>query len=181
VVFVDGTMLAGHPRAISEGNVQIIPAFTREGQKIDWPVTEEKRLPATQFYMLFPQAVVARIRFTCEPSNLDKINPGRGTGVLLFGGDFLEGEVTRLAYGQWLDLNSVVFGAKRLDAPRDLICAVLRDVKPDQAAYEVRLRDGSIIQAKSVTFAQEMIEVDSALAGAFKFPIAEVLSVEAAR
>jgi hypothetical protein len=178
LVFVDGTMLAGLPRAIVDGNVQLMPRYSPDGRKLSWPLTEEQRTANTKAILTFPQASVARLRFNIEPPDLDKLAPGHGSGVLLMTGDFMEGEIEKFSYSHYLDVNSVVFGAKRLDVAHDAICAVLREVKAEPAAYQVRLRDGSIIEARSVIFEGTVIKVESALAGVVKFPVAEIVSIE---
>jgi hypothetical protein len=120
------------------------------------------------------------LRFAPEPPDLTALAPPGTTGVLTPTGDFMEGEVQRFGYGRWLDLNSVLFGAKRLDVVNPgAICAVLRDPKPVKSTYEVRLRDGSVIAATTVAFEGELIVVESPLAGTLKYPITELAAIEA--
>jgi hypothetical protein len=141
-------------------------------------LTEEQRTANTKTMLIFPQASIARLRFATEPPDLDKLAPGHGSGVLLMTGDFMEGEIEKFSYSHYLDVNSVVFGLKRLDVAHDAICAVLREVKAEPAAYGVRLRDGSMIWAKSVGFEGDVVAIDSPLAGMVKVPMGEMVSVE---
>src|SRR2546421_2804425 len=97
-------------------------------------------------------ANVARVRFAYEPPDVEKLVAPGATGVLVLGGDFLEAEVQRLGYGEYLDVNSVLFGSKRMSARGECISAVLHEVKPRSDAYEVRLRDGSIVHATRISF-----------------------------
>ena len=181
VVLTDGTMLAGRPRSLADGSVLLFPRFARDGRKLEWPTTEAERAAAKADYLTLPQTAVARLRYAPEPPSLDPFNPAHAPGVLLMAGDFMECEVVRFSYGQYLDLNSVVFGAKRLDAAREVICAVLSEPKPEKPSYDIRLRDGSFLPAKSFSLAGEMIQVESPLAGTLKYPLTELLSIESVR
>ena len=178
VVLTDGTMVAGVPRTLADGKVLLYPRFARDGQVLDWPVTEEQRAAAIKQNLTIPIVQVARLRFSPEPPDLSALNPGGGPGVLLMTGDFLEAEIDRLGYSQYMDVNSILFGVKRLDAPREVICAVLRDAKPDAALYEVRLRDRSVLYAKSIAVDGEFITVESTILGILKYPVSQISLIE---
>jgi hypothetical protein len=72
----------------------------------------------------------------------------------------------------------VLFGAKRMSARSECISAVLHEVKPQAAAYEVRLRDGSFIHAARISFDRDLLIVESPLAGTLKYPFTEFASLE---
>jgi hypothetical protein len=181
IVLTDGTMLAGNVDRIENGKVSFLPRFAAvDGSPTQRPHTDAQRAASEQKkqFVEFKLDDVARARFAPEPPELAKFAPPGATGVLLLGGDFLEADVQRLAYGEFLDVNSVLFGAKRMSARGECICAVLRDVKPRSAAYEVRLRDGSIINAARISLAGDLLVVESPLTGSLKYPLAELAALE---
>ena len=75
----------------------------------------------------------------------------------------------------------MLFGSKRLDVHRDVISATLRPVSAQKSAYEVRMRDGSVVQAEEVVFEGKLVNVKGATVGPLKVPVAELISIESNR
>jgi len=116
-----------------------------------------------------PIASVARLIFSPVPP--DYATPTDKHGILLASGDFIEGEVTGVSLQpvEWprppqlkASSRSVLFGPKNFETAREVIAVDIAQVAPSPAAYEVRMIDGSIKRAKSVTVTKEGVIVDDA-------------------
>ena len=70
-------------------------------------------------------------------------------GILLKNGDFLAGEIQQAA-GGIISLNSIMLGLTDYKADTVRAC-IFQQAQPQPADYEIRLRDGSILQAKSIS------------------------------
>jgi len=95
---------------------------------------------------------VALIRFQALPARFaPRLAPGR-PGVLLAGGEFVEGDCRRIERGR-VTVQSVPLGVRRYDVNREVIAVVLRR-KPllTPRAYEVRTHDGSTWLAQDLAF-----------------------------
>jgi hypothetical protein len=105
-----------------------------------------------------PTEEVARLVFSPVPP--EQASPAGRPGVLLSSGDFAEGEITAVGMKpvDWprppqlkVSVRSVLFGVKDFEVARDVLAVDLAGVTPGPAAYEVRLGDGSLVRAKSVS------------------------------
>jgi hypothetical protein len=181
IVMVDGTMLAGSVDFVEAAGVKFWPRFDAQGKEMATPKDDGERKAQKANQLTFPLASVARVLFAPEPPELEKLAPVGVAGALLMSGDFVEGEVERLGYAHTLDLKSVLFGSKRMETNREVICAVLRGVAAEKGKWEVRVKDGSVIEAEDVAFEGEVVSVKGVTVGVVKVPVGEVLSVEAAR
>jgi hypothetical protein len=127
----------------------------------------EARLAATQ---------VARILVSPRYALFaDRIEPGK-TGLLLTGGDFVEGQVERLGEGNGVRLNSVLFGLKHFDLKTEVAAAVLTDVKP-LGAWQLRTRDGSTYRADVITTSERELVIREATLGELKVPTAAIVEL----
>lgn len=156
VVLRDGTTVSGQLRSISDSAVRI---YREREHEISIPLTE-----------------VARILFG-GPSRdrRAKIEPGR-TGVLLSNGDFFEGTLQGLE-GDRVKISSVLFGLRKFEAAQT-VAAVLRDIAPPAAKYEVRLVDGAMLYADEVGVERDAIALKTK-AGELKFPTSEIAEIKA--
>jgi hypothetical protein len=92
-----------------------------------------------------------------------RIPTGR-TGVLLKGGDFVEGEIARASASD-IAINSVIFGIQVFNPRENVIAVVLSDIEPSKALYEVTTADGSIHRATSMVAREEDVVIDTSTAG----------------
>jgi hypothetical protein len=99
------------------------------------------------------------------------IPPGK-TGVLLPNGDFFEGTV-RYADAQEARVFSPLFGPRTFRAA-ELLAAVLAEVKPSAAGYEVRTTDGRVRLGEQLVFDGRGVTLD----GSF-IPLADLAEVRA--
>jgi NPCBM/NEW2 domain len=105
---------------------------------------------------------VARIIFReIGPDLVAKI-PEKRTGVLLFEGDFVEGEFRGLSRGR-IQLSSVLFGLSSFDIRDKAVALVLGDVEPTRAQMLIRAQDGSSYIARSVTPDKDLLEIEDML------------------
>src|SRR4051812_39336037 len=82
---------------------------------------------------------------------LKRVPPGDHSGVLLDGGDFVEGEFRGIDGGK-VRISSVLFGLQSFDAGRQAIAVILRAAREPDGAFIVRLANGSVLAGKSVAF-----------------------------
>jgi len=104
-----------------------------------------------------PTERVARLVFAPVPG--DFATPGDRPGILLAGGDFVEGEISGLSVQpvEWprkpqlkAGVKSLLFGARNFEVAREVIAVDYAAVAPGDAKYEVRTADGSAMRAKAV-------------------------------
>lgn len=116
---------------------------------------------------VLPREQVARLIFSPVPP--DFAAPRDKSGILLTSGDFIEGDVTALSLQpvEWprkpqlkATVRSVLFGARSFETAKEVIAVDLSPLTPVAAAYEVRMTDGSLKRAKSVTIVKEGVIVD---------------------
>lgn len=91
-------------------------------------------------------------------------------GAWLNSGDFVEGQVVSLNMRpvrpesretrMYLEIRSVAFGIKNLEANRDVAVAVLATVEPVRAAFRVHTADGSVYRTDSVELRAGAVLVD---------------------
>lgn len=88
-----------------------------------------------------------------SPKRLARLAGGR-RGVLLRNGDFVDGEFQSLTNGV-LNVSSVLFGKRAINATLDAAALVVRPVTPITAEFEVRLENGSVVLTRSLEFAPD--------------------------
>jgi hypothetical protein len=95
---------------------------------------------------------LATIRFQALPSRFaPRLAPGR-PGVLLSGGEFVEGDCRRIERGR-VTVQSVALGVRRYDVNREVIAVVLgRRPLLVPRVFEVRTQDGSTWLAQDLVF-----------------------------
>lgn len=117
-----------------------------------------------------PVGEVARVLFKPLLSDhAEKLSPGR-TGVLMSGGDFLEGDVRTLKDGQ-ASISSVLFGLRRLPVNDDLTALILHDVSPEKTPYTLTTLDGSTYRAKSLATDVQTVKLEDASLGQVSLPL----------
>jgi hypothetical protein len=117
-----------------------------------------------------PVGEVARVLFKPLLSDhAEKLTPGR-TGVLMSGGDFLEGDVRTLKDGQ-ASISSVLFGLRRVQTAEDVTALVLHDVTPEKTPYTLTTFDGSTYRAKSLKADPQKLHLDDASLGPVSIPL----------
>lgn len=104
-----------------------------------------------------------------SPTVAERAKLAGKTGVLLADGDFVEGEVTAIsitpaASGKTaqarVTVSSVVAGVMELDESRPVAAILVADVAQPATAFRVRMADGSVQQAQSVSLTRSGIVVD---------------------
>jgi hypothetical protein len=128
VVLRNGVRVAGPFGAIDD---PVVPVGRRElkvpGPEIAWVVYEP-----------IAAAMVAAV-------------PAGKTGAILPGGDFFEGKLRGID-GATIKLLSPIFGPRNFSpVRRDLLALALREMRPVPVSYEVRLSDGSVLSAETLT------------------------------
>ena len=155
IVLVNGARIAGKFSALSEAAVKI------EAKRIVIPAKEI----AWAIYQPFGPALAAQA-------------PRGKTGALLPGGDFFEGTV-RGGDATMAKVLSQIFGPRTFSAT-ELHALVLRDVQPQQAAFDVLARDGSIYPALDVQAADSKgITLRHPLYNGLRIPLAELVEIRA--
>ncbi|HEY7115635.1 MAG TPA: hypothetical protein VH475_03555 [Tepidisphaeraceae bacterium] len=148
IVLRDGNVVACRVLSMDNSSVR----YERGGKELSTPVDR-----------------VARLVFSPVPPDLAA--PGDRHGVLLSSGDFIEGDVERVARQpvEWprepqlkATVRSLLFGSRSFEVARDVICVDLAEVAPAAANYEVRTTDGSVIRARTVVLRSGSITVDGA-------------------
>ena len=124
-----------------------------------------------------PTVDVARLFFNQIPAEkATSLKPGR-TGVLLTSGDFFDGEFKTIEKRR-VKISSVLFGLRGFDTSNEVALVVLRDIVPQASAFEVRTRDGSVIQGKSITIQSDVLFVADPSLGNFRVPLADLLEIK---
>jgi hypothetical protein len=120
---------------------------------------------------------IARIFFNSLTSeNLSALQPNR-TGLLLHNKDFIEGEFRSLKDSR-VRLYSVLFGIKTFDQQK-VLAAVLRNVKPAPAAYELVTRDESRLRLSQMTVSKDGLQVQGGLLSGLKIPAGDIVEIKA--
>lgn len=105
------------------------------------------------------------------------IQIGRGRrGVLLPGGDFVEGELRRLENGR-LQLSSILFGTRTFPTPRDVLAVFVEDVTAESRQFELRLRDGSVLRGDRAELEPQAVLIHDTLLGPERIPVEDLESL----
>jgi hypothetical protein len=157
VMLVDGSILARKVQAADESSVKVVGA---------------PGLPNVS------SINVARIFFNSITSeNLAALQPNR-TGLLLHNKDFIEGEFRSLKDNR-VRLYSVLFGIKTFEHQK-VLAAVLHNVKPANAAYELITRDDSRLKVNQFAVSKDGLQIQSGLLSGLKISASEIVEIKAA-
>ena len=117
---------------------------------------------------------VANIRFQSLPSRVSPaLNEGRA-GVLLTGGEFIEGECRGMSAGRVV-ISSVPLGLMRYDVNSEVVAVVLRKRSLSAAhPYEMKLVNGSVWRALEVAIDPMGVVIREPLLGLRRIPMHEV-------
>lgn len=156
VMLVDGSILARKPQAADESSV----SFGRAS------------VPAS-----LSTINVSRIFFNSLTSeNLGALQANR-TGLLLQNKDFIEGEFRSLKDNR-IRLYSVLFGIKSFDQPK-VLAAVLRNLKPGPAPYELITRDDSRLRLNQIMVSKEGLQVRDGILSGLKIAASDIIEIKA--
>jgi hypothetical protein len=97
------------------------------------------------------------------PDMLKRIPPGH-TGAILDNGDFFDGDPAGFD-GNRLKISSVLFGIQTFDVTRQARAVILQDATTPDADKIIRLMDGSILLAKTISIADNRLAIDDARLG----------------
>ena len=93
-----------------------------------------------------PSLVAAVITLPLERSRLAEL--GSKPGILMRNGDFLDAKVQSIT-GAQVTVSSILLGIQNYNST-DFSACFIKPLQPQPAAYEVRLRDGSILNATAI-------------------------------
>jgi hypothetical protein len=102
------------------------------------------------------------------------------SGVFLKNRDFLESDFRGIQWGS-LSMSSVLFGLKRFGTDGDVLVVVLNDGVAEARGYEVRLLDGSVLCATSVSGREGGMVVEEPLLGKLSISADELFEVRRLR
>src|SRR5206468_3395170 len=118
-------------------------------------------------------------RLMVNPLPVEKtanLNSGR-TGVLLTSGDFFDGEFKAIENGR-VKMSSVLFGLRTFNLSNEVSVVVLRDIAAPRSQFEIRTRDGSVLQAKSIAVQQDNLYIVDVALGGFRIPLADLMELK---
>lgn len=157
VFLLDGSFIAG-PVAAADGSAVKLSVAGRK----DFPVLNSK---------------IARIILRPPRQAIPFEQAGGRTGVFLRNGDFFEGEFHSLDQGS-LNMSSVLFGLKRFRIEGgDVVAVVLNDFQPVPARFEVRLLNGSVLRAHTISATDKVITLQEPVLGSLALPVAELFEI----
>lgn len=170
--FTDGPMPDG---TIQPGVV------LRSGARVAGPfgTINEPLVPVGRRELKVPGPEIAWLVYDPIPAaDVDKVPTGK-IGAILPGGDFFEGRLRGID-GPTVKMISPVFGPRNFAPVRhDLRALVLRDLRPAPIAYEVRLSDGSILHAESLTVEKEDLVLHGGFLDGGKIETKDVAEIRA--
>jgi hypothetical protein len=157
LILRDGSMLAGQVRSASDSVVRI---FRNREREMSIPLNDISRVllgPLPQKYV-------------------EKLQPGRH-GVLLYTGDFFEGELMGIE-GARVKISSVLFGVKKFEMPQVLAISLRDATAPAKDAFEITASDGSVLSADKLEVEKDLL-VAQTKAGALRFGVGDLLGIRA--
>jgi hypothetical protein len=156
VLLRDGTFLAGPIEQATESAVHL------DGRFHDVALSTVN--VAAMFLQGLPQSLVQR-------------HAASRPGVFLAQGEFIEADFRGLKEGR-LEMTSTLFGRRSYEAGREAMAVSLRPVVAAPAAFEVRLRDYSVLQAHAIEVTASGLTVRQKLLGELKLREDEIVSVQ---
>lgn len=119
-----------------------------------------------------PRRQLARICYQPLTAEMEAaLRPGRA-GVLLFNGDFVDGELKKLA-PDMVTISSVLFGLKSFKLGAQAVALVLQADSGERLPVEIRLQDGSVIRAREAMLKGDQLRVSEPILGEIVVPLAE--------
>jgi hypothetical protein len=125
-----------------------------------------------------PLSMVNVARIICQPlppGLVSRIGPGR-IGVLLTKGDFVDGDLRSLEAGR-VSVNSILFGMRTFDVAKEVAAVALRDPYPPDATFEVRLRDQSVLLPRTLTIANDGLQLEDSMLGPLRMPLKDLREI----
>ena len=98
-------------------------------------------------------------------------------GLLLRGGDFIEGPLVSASNGV-VTAGSVLFGHTSRAAGEEAAAVLLRPARPAAAVWRVQLRDGSVLRARSAAVDAGRLVVEEPLLGRVRLPLDQIVELE---
>jgi len=156
IVLKNGNRLPGATGAITDPALKVAKyALSVPSQEVAWVV-----------YRSFPETITEKLNLS-------------GTGALLAGGDFFEGAV-KAADASSVKVISPLFGPRTFATQqKDLLAAVLRDIKPAPSAYEVLTTDGFLFYADALGADRASLSLKSSIFGLVKIDAKDVAEIRA--
>jgi len=115
---------------------------------------------------------VARLAYGVVPERLKRELTNGRKGVLLKSGDFFEGELRSVDQNQ-LKMSSVLFGQRTFQTERVLVVTI-STMKEVPAPFQVKTRNGSAIQARTLVPATDSLIAEEARLGRIVIPLAQL-------
>jgi hypothetical protein len=118
---------------------------------------------------------VARLIFKPLTASMET-NLLRGrVGVLLKGGDFVEGEFAGFKGGE-VEINSVILGTKKVSLVQ-AVAVILREPKTLPVKFEVTTRDNGLYRVNTLGLQKDSLLLSDAALPSTTLPVAEVLEI----
>lgn len=161
VVLKGGSLLAGRfSRALFDPTAaEDNPQFSRGGKPIKIPRS----------------TIAAALMLPLDRTKLE--SAGANPSVLMRNGDSTDGDVTEISSDQ-VSVSSVLLGITTYRATEVRAC-FLQPVQPQSGAFEVRLRDGSILNATGVSSSGDDVVITDVSGLSIQASLAEVAQVRA--
>jgi hypothetical protein len=119
---------------------------------------------------------LARLEFVPLTPELEgRLESGR-TGVLLVDGDSLNGTLRGIVTNHVI-ISSLLFGFRQFTAGSEAAAVQLAPSEPEEAPYEVRLLNGSMIRARYLETAPGALQARSALLGSLRIDAEEIRQI----
>jgi hypothetical protein len=119
---------------------------------------------------------LAAVFFRPVTADMLKHIPSGHTGAILDNGDFFEGDPSGFD-GNHLKISSVLFGFQVYDVTHQARAVILQDATTPDADKIVRLTDGSVLLAKTISIADNRLTIDDARLGSVTVGSQNVLDI----
>jgi hypothetical protein len=161
------------PRVVSQSGSTIMGPIERADDKAIHFPPEQWREP-------LPARAVASILFQWTPHRFNSVFKAGRPGVLLANGEFAEGDFKVLEKGR-VQLSSVLFGLRSLDANNEVLAVVLRKPILSRHEFEVKTLDGSVWLGTGLKFSPGEVVMNEAALGSRRIPIHELQEIRRRR
>lgn len=112
-------------------------------------------------------------RLLLQPLDDPTLLPGDRTGVLLTTGDFVDCDITGVNKDR-VNVTSILFGQRTYDLRRKVAALAFRPVHEQPAAFLVHTLEGAVLRARALRFQENEVVFDTAHAGTWHLPAAEL-------
>ena len=133
--------------------------------------------PARDQPLAFPLSALARIYYK-PVSPTDVLLRANRAGLLLWGGDFIEGALVSVS-NRVVTVDSLLFGRKDYLAGEEVAAVLLREPTARPGGWHLALRNGSSLVARGLVVEGDRLQVDEPLLGSLSVSQAEVVELEA--